>query len=55
MGIVSYIPVIVHRCITAAMEIGMSAAQAYLRQHEVRGVECGDLATGRDMDQPGES
>lgn len=31
---------------------GDHGAQAYLERHGVRAVECGDLATGRDHDQP---
>ena len=31
---------------------GDSGANAYLAAHGVAGVECGDLATGRDVDRP---
>lgn len=33
---------------------GDTGANAYLREHGVRVVECGDLATGADVDTPGE-
>jgi CTP:molybdopterin cytidylyltransferase MocA len=36
----------------AAAAVGDQGARAYLRTHEVRLVECGDLATGRDQDTP---
>lgn len=31
---------------------GDQGARGYLRRHDVRAVECGDLATGRDVDRP---
>ncbi|MGZ4438044.1 MAG: nucleotidyltransferase family protein [Nocardioides sp.] len=36
----------------AATAEGDRGARAYLAGHEVRVVECGDLATGRDEDEP---
>lgn len=37
-----------------AVARGDRGARDYLRGREVRLVECGDLATGRDVDRPGE-
>lgn len=37
----------------AAVLAGDRGAQAYLRARDVVGVECGDLATGADVDEPG--
>jgi hypothetical protein len=33
---------------------GDEGARGYLEAHRVIGVECGDLATGRDVDRPGD-
>jgi CTP:molybdopterin cytidylyltransferase MocA len=35
-----------------ATATGDQGARAYLRTHDVLAVECGDLATGRDVDRP---
>lgn len=48
-------PVVVGRHHVAAMTAtlaGDEGGRAYLRDHQVRTVECGDLATGRDIDTP---
>jgi CTP:molybdopterin cytidylyltransferase MocA len=36
-----------------ATATGDQGARDYLRSHEILAVECGDLATGRDVDAPG--
>ncbi len=36
----------------AATARGDQGARAYLRSHPAAGCECGDLATGRDLDRP---
>lgn len=38
----------------AASAVGDRGARAYLDEHEVLGVPCEDLATGRDRDRPGD-
>jgi CTP:molybdopterin cytidylyltransferase MocA len=38
----------------AATATGDTGARDYLATRDVRAVECGDLATGRDMDRPGD-
>jgi CTP:molybdopterin cytidylyltransferase MocA len=35
-----------------ATATGDQGARAYLRGHDVLAVECGDLATGADVDRP---
>lgn len=35
-----------------AESVGDAGARAYLARHDVRTVECGDLATGADLDHP---
>ncbi len=42
----------VHWAGVAQAARGDRGARDYLAAHEVRDVECGDLATGRDMDRP---
>lgn len=41
-----------HWVAVASVAAGDDGAKPYLRTHEVAGVECGDLATGRDQDTP---
>lgn len=43
-----------HRAAVVAELTGDSGARAYLDRHLTHRVECGDLATGRDRDQPDE-
>jgi len=38
-----------------ASVIGDQGARGYLADHPPTEVECGDLATGRDVDRPGAS
>lgn len=41
-----------HWVAVAAVASGEVGARSYLARHEVELVECGDLATGRDVDRP---
>ncbi|WP_340537120.1 nucleotidyltransferase family protein [Nocardioides sp. GXZ039] len=41
-----------HWAAVAELAVGDSGARPYLAAHDVEGIECGDLARGRDVDQP---